>query len=252
MESLSMSAHNLSPTIQVYEQEEVMSFATTLRSLLSESFIFLPFVLAGWTFFMGMVQGNVALLVLFLGQAMAVPLASSLLNKILQFFGTITGMYTPTSIKLLDRDVCQMFPTSAPGTEFVDAAPTTWLAQVVFFFSFVISNAAALYNRKEREGADPVKVNRRKTQAMFSLVMSAFILAAILFVRYFYMGCELLAGVLIGIASMGALGYGWYTLAETCSARDADIFGIVQGLLPAVAQDEPPMTCVYQGQDKTT
>lgn len=228
-----------------------MSFATTLRSLLTESFLFLPFVLAGWSFFMGMVQGNVALLVLFLGQAIAVPLLSSVMNKVLQFVSKQTGLFSTTAITILDNDVCQLFPSSTPGTEFVDAAPTAWLAQVVFFFSFLISNAAALYARKEREGADPEKVGRRKTQAMFSLIMSSIALVALLFIRGFYTGCETLSGAILGASVLGVFGYSWYKLAEACSARDADIFGIVQGILPQEAQIEPPMTCVYQGPDKS-
>jgi hypothetical protein len=228
-----------------------MSFATTLRSLLTESFLFLPFVLAGWSFFMGMVQGNVALLVLFLGQAIAVPLLSSTLNKILQFLSKQTGLFNTTAITILDTDVCQLFPTATPGTDFVDAAPTAWLAQVVFFFSFLMSNAAALYSRKEREGADPEKVTRRKTQALFSLILSSLALFALLFIRAFYTGCETLPGALIGATVLGSFGYGWYKLAEACSARDADIFGIVQGIMPQEAQIEPPMTCVYQGTDKS-
>lgn len=229
-----------------------MSFAGTLRSLLSESFIQLPFLLSGWSFFMGMVQGNVALLVLFLGQAAAVPLASSILNKFLQFVGSVTGLYDKTRLTVLGSDGCRMFPATDLGSDlYIDAAPTTWLAQVVFFFSFLISNAASLYARKESEGADPEKVNRRKTQALFSLIVSSIVLAVILFIRVFYMGCEVTAGVFIGLASMGAFGYSWYRLAEACSAKDADIFGIVQGILPAAARQEPPMTCVYQGDDKT-
>jgi hypothetical protein len=59
------------------------------------------------------------------------------------------------------------------------------------------------------------------------------------------MGCERVAGLVVGIIAFGSLGAGWYQLARECSARDSDIFGIVQGILPPEAFDPPPMTCVY-------
>jgi hypothetical protein len=59
------------------------------------------------------------------------------------------------------------------------------------------------------------------------------------------MGCETGAGVVIGGLVFWSIGSGWYRLARECSARDSDIFGIVQGILPPEASDPPPMTCVY-------
>jgi hypothetical protein len=43
------------------------------------------------------------------------------------------------------------------------------------------------------------------------------------------------------------IGQGWFEFAKACSARDSDVFGIVQGILPPSATEEPPMTCVFTG-----
>lgn len=252
MASRYMSARNL-PHRNNHEKEEGdMSFASSLRSLLSESFLKLPFVLSGWAFFMGMVQGNVALLVLFLGMALAVPFSSFLLNKVAQFLSNTMGLINIASITVPASDVCRLIPL-ATGTDAtpMDAAPTTWLAQIVFFFTFLITNAVSLYNRKAQEGSDPQKVAARQYQAAFSVAISGAFFALFLVLRVFYVGCETVTGILVALVAMGALGYGWYNLAEACSARDADMFGIVQKILPLSALQEPPMTCVYQPTDKT-
>jgi hypothetical protein len=93
--------------------------------------------------------------------------------------------------------------------------------------------------------ASAEKVERRKSQAQLVLIMACFFLAVFVAIRVFVVGCETVPGVLFGGIIFYLIGRAWYQLARECSARDSDIFGIVQGILPPNASDSPPMTCVY-------
>lgn len=218
------------------------SFAQTMRATLERSFIALPFLLFTWSLFVGATTGNIGLIVLALGQSTVVPLLTFLLNFVASKFGdSWKPMFTiPKSA------TCNLLPTGFTNVgdrEYV--VPSYWLAQVLFFFAFLISNASTVLNLEPSSTAAPEKVERRKSQAQLVLIMAIFFLIVFLGLRFFVMGCEILLGLFIGILVFGSVGYGWYRLAEQCSARDSDIFGIVQGILPPSASDPPPMTCVY-------
>lgn len=218
------------------------SFAQTMRATLERSFIALPFLLFTWSLFVGATTGNIGLLVLALGQSTVVPLLTFGLNYIASKFGeSWKPMFTiPKSA------TCNLLPTGFTNVndrEYV--VPSYWLAQILFFFSFLISNASSVMNLEPSESAPAEKVERRKSQAQLVLIMAIFFLIVFLGLRFFIMGCEIALGLFIGTLVFGSVGYGWYRLAQECSARDSDIFGIVQGILPPSASDPPPMTCVY-------
>ncbi len=219
------------------------SFAQNLRGMLERSFVGLPFLLFTWALFVGSTTGNIGLLVLAMGQATVVPLLTKILNVIAE---KAFGDFGLANFTVAASSVCNMLPTGfSDPSERVFSVPSYWLAQVLFFFSFLISNASAVLNMPAAESAPAEKVERRKSQAQLVLVMAIIFLLVTLGVRYFVMGCELYIGLFVGILAFGSLGYSWYTLARECSARDSDIFGIVQGILPPEASDPPPMTCVY-------
>lgn len=218
------------------------SFAQTMRATLERSFIALPFLLFTWSLFIGATTGNIGLLVLALGQSTVVPLLTFGLNYIASKFGdSWKPMFTiPKSA------TCNLLPTgftNVSDREYV--VPSYWLAQILFFFAFLISNASTVLNLEPEPTAPAEKVERRKSQAQLVLIMAIFFLIVFLGLRFFVMGCELALGLFIGSLVFGSVGYGWYRLAQECSARDSDIFGIVQGILPPSASDPPPMTCVY-------
>lgn len=218
------------------------SFAQNARATLERSFVALPFLLFTWSLFVGATTGNIGLIVLALGQSTVVPLLTFGLNYVASMFGdSWKPMFTiPKSA------TCNLIPSGFTNTadrEYV--VPSYWLAQTLFFFSFLISNAATVINLEPAANASPEKVERRKSQAQLVLIMAIFFLIIFLGLRFFVMGCEILLGLFVGGLVFGSVGYGWYRLAESCSARDSDIFGIVQGILPPGASDPPPMTCVY-------
>jgi hypothetical protein len=227
-----------------------MSFAKNLRLLIQQSFLSLPLLLIGWSLFLGSLQGNIGLLVLFLGHLTVVPLTGLLSNTLLEFI--FKKMDTSGSLMSLlqtnNSDVCNLVPGKTDfGTAFLSVAPSLWVSHIVFFFSFLLSNAYSIYTMEPAANADPEKVERRKSQALMSLILSSVLLVVLLVMRYTLVGCETWFGALVAILLMAPLGYGWYQFARQCSVKDSDIFGIVQKLLPDSAQEPPPTTCVYTG-----
>ena len=217
------------------------TFVQNLRGVLTRSFVAMPILLFGWSLFVGATTGNIGLLVLAMGQVTVVPLATWILHTIGSFFGDwgLENFTVPASA------TCGLLPrgfVDSTGRDF--AIPSYWLAQVVFFFGFLTTNANSVLNMPEAPNAPADKVERRKSQAQLVLIMSWIFLVLFVGARFF-MGCETIPGVILSALVFWWIGNGWYKLARECSARDSDIFGIVQGILPPEASDPPPMTCVY-------
>lgn len=217
------------------------TFVQNFRGMLTRSFLAMPMLLFGWALFVGSTTGNIGLLVLAFGQATVTPLATWILHTIAGFFGESAQPYFTVPA----GSSCNILPggfTDSTGVQY--SFPSYWLAQIFFFFGFLLSNAYTVLNMPAAPNASAEKVERRKSQAQLVLIMSSFFLLLMLFVRGLT-GCETWLGVLVGGIVFLLMGNGWYQLARECSARDSDIFGIVQGILPPEASDPPPMTCVY-------
>ena len=217
------------------------TFVQNFRGVLTRSFVAMPVLLFGWSLFVGSTTGNIGLLVLAMGQATVVPLATWILHTI----GSMFGDFGMNQFTVPSSATCSILPrgfVDSTGRDF--AIPSYWLAQIVFFFGFLTTNANSILSMPEATNAPADKVERRKSQAQLVLVMSWVFLLLFVTARVL-MGCERGAGVVIGGLIFWWIGNGWYKLARECSARDSDIFGIVQGILPAEAYDPPPMTCVY-------
>jgi hypothetical protein len=228
-----------------------MSFVKNLRGALERSFLSLPLILAGWSLFLGCTTGNVGLLVLAVGQIFIVPATTAVSNIGFEFLNSVLSPYIgdwKPSLTVQNRDICNLIPGATDyGVPNVWVAPSYWLAHVTFFFAFLISSATHILTMEAVPNADPEKVERRKSQATLSLMLAVFTFIVVVGVRKAYSNCDTFLGGFITLAIMAPIGYGWYELARKCSARDADIFGIVQKILPSSAQDQPPMTCVYTG-----
>lgn len=214
-----------------------------MKGMLERSFVALPILLFGWALFVGSTTGNIGLLVLSMGQATVTPLTTWLLHTIASLFGDFgkANFTVPASA------TCSILPGGVvtPGDRQF-SIPSYWLAQLYFFFGFLIANAQSVLNMPAAINAPEEKVERRKSQAQLVHIMAWIFLVVFVAVRVFVMGCETVPGVLLGGVIFYWLGQGWYQLARECSARDSDIFGIVQGILPPAATEGPPMTCVYQ------
>ena len=237
-----------------------MSLVKDLRQMLMQSFLSLPLIIIGWIFFMGATQGNIAYMILSLGHMFVVPLLVLISNTVVEFIpklyesarvaaGYMASPPSPPSpfLTVPSADICTLLPGTAVATEVVWVAPSYWMAHIIFFTSFLVSNAITIYSMPAAEGADKEKVERRKTQVIISLSLTLLVFSALVGARYHFTKCETLLGIALGLLLFGGLGAGWYQLVRSCSAKDSDIFGIIQGIKPEFMKDDAPMTCVYQG-----
>lgn len=218
------------------------TFVQNFRGMLTRSFLALPMLLFGWALFVGSTTGSIGLIVLAFGQATVTPLTTWILHTIAGFFGE----WGKEKFSIPASATCNILPGGFVDSEDRQwAFPSYWLAQIFFFFGFLLSNAYSVLNMPAAENAPADKVERRKSQAQLVFYVGWVFLALFVIAR-FMMGCETFGGALVGGLVFWWLGSGWYQLAKACSARDSDMFGIVQGILPPEASDPPPMTCVYQ------
>ena len=219
-----------------------MSLVTQIRGLFYSGFMSLPLVLIGIILFLAASLGNLGLLMLSFGQIVLVPLVVFAANMLHEFFFQGSPLFSVAS-----SAHCNLVP-SAPLAEslgMVGVAPSYWSAQITFFFVFLMTNAMVLYNKPPTEGADPAKVANRKAQTLTAFLISFALFVALIFLRYTTTGCETIVGTALGILIVAPIANGWYHLAALCGARDADVFGILQKILPQNMKDEPPMTCLY-------
>jgi len=219
-----------------------MTLVTQIRGLFYSGFMSLPLVLVGIILFLAASLGNLGLLMLSFGQIVLVPLIVFGANMLHEFFFKGSPLFSVSS-----SAHCNLVP-SAPLAEslgMIGVAPSYWSAQITFFFVFLMTNAMVLYNKPPTEGADPAKVANRKAQTLTAFLISFALFVALIVLRYTTTGCETIVGTALGVLIVAPIANGWYHLAALCGARDADVFGILQKILPQNMKDEPPMTCVY-------
>lgn len=217
-----------------------MGIVTTIKGLLYGGFVSLPLVIIGIVLFLATTLGNIGLIMLALGHIFLVPFITFFANLLHEYFFKDSPYF-----KVPSTDLCQLIPSIAPTTAQTFVGPSYWMAHVVFFFTFLITNASTLYAKEAPANADPNKVENRKAQTMTAIILSVVTFVLLVALRYLFMGCETPLGIFFAFLLLIPVGYGWYELAIVCGARDADIFGILQKILPPEFKDETPMTCVY-------
>lgn len=210
-----------------------------VRQMIAMAFMGLPLMLIAFFFFVGFGLGNVGMIILFLGQITVVPAAVALSNTLLGFLPL--GPYT----KVISRDICNLVP-SAKQAGFLSVAPSYWMAEVLFFVSYLITNAAFLYNEVPQDKAVESKVRHRKEQALTAIILTTLVTLILVALRFLVTECETALGIALAGAVAIPLGVGWYYFASLCGARNADVFGIAAKMLPAGATEPPPMMCVYK------
>jgi hypothetical protein len=210
-----------------------MDILHSIRISLLLAFMALPLILMSFTGFLALALGNLGLFILFIGQAALIPTVTFGLHIVTNLIGFANH---PGS------DVGQLVP-SEPYTGYQNVTPSYWAMQVVFFLSYLLSNATQIYNLPVAPGASDWQVANRRSKAVAVIVVAAIALIMLPLLRYWYTGAETLPGLAIAGGVAGLLGWGWYKLASICGARASDIFGIIQQILPASATT--PMTCVY-------
>lgn len=217
-----------------------MSIVQTVKGILYGGFVSLPLVLIGIILFLATTLGNLGLIMLTVGHVFLVPFIVFFANKLHEFFFPDSPYF-----KVPTTDVCQLIPSIPTTSAQTFVGPSYWMAHVVFFFTFLITNASTLYAKEAPANADPNKVENRKAQTLTAIILSVVTFILLVAVRFLFMGCETPLGIFFALLLLIPVGYGWYELAVVCGARDADIFGILQKILPPEMKDETPMTCVY-------
>jgi len=238
----------------------------------------LPFTLGGTMLMIGLFTSNYAILFFLIGLLLVAPLGSWVVNRIIPiiwncilYLGYLliylfkgqegAESYKPTSFLNIPyfqttvTDVCKLiipFSSSSPsGPETVISSE--WMAMTSFFIGYVVCNSLQLYTNDVTGSATlnvpnapdtQMKINKRKSQAMFALVSISIFALIVLGFRW-STGCENGISLLLTGAGFGAAGYYWYQLlSEVGQGRLSDIFGIANRLLVPSAIKNGPIACV--------
>lgn len=210
----------------------------------------LPLIASAGPLFVGIVQGNINLILFALGTAILAPTAAALIGGVLRW--PLTWFNVPVNIwKVAASDVSHLLP-EAPLVDStrmraaVNVVPTYWFTMSVFFFSYLALNAIALYKEPSQKGADTEKVENRKNQAVMSLILIITLGIAILGAKvWLSSGSETLLGISVGTLTGGVAAYGWFSFLRQCGmGRLEDVFGIQARILPEAAFGDTPVVCV--------
>jgi len=181
--------------------------ADTLHAKIADLHVFLygglrslPFALGGTLLMIGLFTSNYAILFFLIGLLIIAPLGAwavnhiipIIVNSIIYLGSFITGNYIAKPTSFLDipyfktrfSDVCKLIIpfSSSSTTEEETIISSGWTAMTAFFIGYVTCNALQLYSNDVTGSAtltEPnapdtqMKVNKRKSQAMFALVSIA-------------------------------------------------------------------------------
>jgi len=225
-----------------------------IRSMTSHGFRSLPVLLAGSILVLGLAQGNFNLLFFFTGMFILTPLATVILNMIVEF---IFGFWPFTNISKIfwqnqhaNAEQCTLFGTPVKGQEFNPptagtVVPAYWMTIMAFFFTYLYFNASNLYNKPIEKNAPKKAVIARQSQSIISMVVLT--ITAILFTIFRYStSCDTGLGIFVSWMLGYYLAYGWYNFMKSCGlGRLDDLFGINNQLLPKQSyEEEDPKVCV--------
>lgn len=142
---------------------------------------------------------------------------------------------------MIGADNCAVIPGTGMK---VTRVPSTYLAHLAFFFSFLFTNAYYVYNiPKDKSSSNELYENRRNRSAMIMTILISLYIVIVV-IRYNITGCESYYGITLTTSIFGALGFGAYKLAELCGARNSDVLGISTSFIPTSAKK--PVACAVR------
>ena len=222
------------------------------RTLLVQGFRSLPVLLAGAILTLGLTQANYNLLFFFVGLFLITPLATLLLNMIIEFsmgFWPFTYIDKTFWSAIANTEQCNLFSTPVFGAPVsndpITVVPSYWMTVLAFFFSYLFYNAENLYKKPATKSAPKAEVNARKNQSMVSMIV--IIISAVIFsILRYGTTCETIFGIVTSWLLGGSLAYGWYKFMRSCGfGRLDDLFGISNQMLPfETLEDQDPTVCV--------
>jgi len=219
----------------------------------------LPIVLATTSLLFTITSGSVAHANLAAGFIVVIPLYTWGLQQILgAVLSRSPAMKMDPSWKRNTGDSCAIVKSHerlsiASLDESSSASvPSYWLMSMGFFIGYAISNAVDSLKIQSQPNADPVNVEKRRTQAIYVIVASCVFFLALIFVRFRAAStCEGFGGlgwILSYFAACGAasIGFGMYSFSRKCGSRASDLFGILSQILPTSAMSPNPVVCTAE------
>lgn len=225
-------------------------FICGARNFVSQGFRSLPALLGFAILLLGLTQGNVNFMFLFVGMFLVAPLAALLANLVIDF----AGSYLPPSITSFlqvenaTAPQCVIFTTplgdGAPIP--MTVTPSFWMTMIAFFFVYLFSNAYRVYTLQTNSKASKTSVEARKSQSVMAMTLVVGLGIVTTMVRYSTTGCETAIGVLTSWLVGGGVAYGWYSFMRKCGlGRLDDVFGIQNRILPLQSYEgSDPQVCV--------
>lgn len=238
------------------------------RSFLYGGIRTLPMTMASFMLVIGLLTANYAYLFFLVGLFLAVPFlyfcANSFFDVVLSFVSADSWFRGLCMGK--QSDLCGVilpFATGRPGGVGVgagagggvyNAVPTLWMSMFVFFIGYLFFNALDLARRPEDASTAPTPsaaataYGNRMSQAAVALFTIGVVALLVTGVRYAMTGCETVLGVVVAFALFTPLAYGWYRFQGAAGeGRLADLFGIMNRLLPPNAVKNAPIGCFPVG-----
>jgi hypothetical protein len=214
-----------------------MDAIETVRKAILLFFMGFPVIMGSLVGFLSAGLLNTGMMILFAGQIIVVPLAVILLHLMTWPLPKVPasdlGMIVPSfGVVLTDQSF--------------NVSPSFWVAQVVFLFSYIFTNALTVYQKEAAVSTSAYswKVENRKARAYMIMAVSVLFLAILLGIRYFITNTETLLGMIIGLAAFAPLGWGWYQVAIKSGSQSGDVFGIVSQMIPILEEDKNATVCM--------
>lgn len=220
-------------------------FFSLIKTTLLSAFLALPIILITISAFFTVSTANPGMMILFLGQIIAVPIVQTGLAYLrgMGFIQHFLGLGPP--VRYESNKLCSLSPVDVKEDQLMPPV-SYWMAHVIFFGTYVLSNALSVYAAKpEVEKVDETKLENRKSQSMSALGITWFIIMFFIYQHYNYVGCDSLGSLFLAFLLYAPLGYGFFELAKVCGLRTADLFGIATKLyLPSPGENSYPYACV--------
>ena len=231
-------------------ENDSFSMLKLFRWLFSVSSVFFT-LLYGFRLDVGNWLWYIPVMIPFVGQFIMHHLQKD--KSVFWFFNIAAWFTTPNDITRAAA-TCDLLPGGSE-LKYPEISPSKWVTHIAFFFGFIFSNAAAIYNQPSpivRSGSDEAdtaarqakvneRVGNRKVLSAGIMTSSIIILLITLGLRYWRTPCE--AGFLyslipsIIIATTGAC---WFNiLYYMCGVKPTDVLGIVQGMISPDMADNP-------------
>jgi len=138
----------------------------------------------------------------------------------------------------ISSDICSIIPGTNTS---VTRIPSSYFANITFFFAYLFLNALSNYNIVSDNNVDIALVNNRKYRSAATMMILLIVFLCILILRYNTSNCDSIVGLLVTVSTFSALGLLWYKVAEFCGAKASDLMGISQNIVSTKAKT--PVVC---------